>query len=91
MEQSGWAEKYRKEAGERKRLHNLVLELKGNIRVFCRVRPKLPHEGDGEGCVNAVFFPDDRPDLEEHSIAVRAPPEARRVGPAGWVGWARRV
>ena len=28
----------------RRKLHNLVQELKGNIRVFCRVRPVLPHE-----------------------------------------------
>jgi hypothetical protein len=29
----------KKEVAERKRLHNLVQELRGNIRVFCRVRP----------------------------------------------------
>ncbi|XP_051124891.1 kinesin-like protein KIN-14N isoform X2 [Andrographis paniculata] len=29
----------------RKKLHNTILELKGNIRVFCRVRPLL--SGDG--------------------------------------------
>ncbi|XP_057727229.1 kinesin-like protein KIN-14N [Arachis stenosperma] len=29
----------------RKSLHNTILELKGNIRVFCRVRPLLPDEG----------------------------------------------
>ena len=28
----------------RRHLHNQVLELKGNIRVFCRVRPNLPHD-----------------------------------------------
>ncbi|KAM5588564.1 hypothetical protein ABKV19_006829 [Rosa sericea] len=28
----------------RKKLHNDILELKGNIRVFCRVRPLLPDD-----------------------------------------------
>ncbi|XP_024024920.1 kinesin-like protein KIN-14C [Morus notabilis] len=31
----------------RKKLHNTILELKGNIRVFCRVRPLLPDESAG--------------------------------------------
>lgn len=29
---------------ERRKLHNALQELKGNIRVFCRVRPLLAHE-----------------------------------------------
>lgn len=29
---------------ERRRLHNMVQELKGNIRVFCRIRPRLGDE-----------------------------------------------
>lgn len=31
--------KYLEECTERKRLYNEVIELKGNIRVFCRCRP----------------------------------------------------
>ncbi len=37
-------EKYHKEMAERKRLHNLVQELKGNIRVFMRCRPPTGKE-----------------------------------------------
>ncbi|WVZ89526.1 hypothetical protein U9M48_035913 [Paspalum notatum var. saurae] len=32
----------------RKKLHNTILELKGNIRVFCRVRPLLRDDGDSK-------------------------------------------
>jgi len=68
---SGWAEKYKVVVEERKRLHNLVLELKGNIRVFCRIRPMLPHETTLAGNEQAVFFPEDgRPDIAENNIAV---------------------
>lgn len=36
---AGVVENYKREMKERKRLFNLVQELKGNIRVLCRVRP----------------------------------------------------
>ncbi|KAE9597118.1 hypothetical protein Lal_00007325 [Lupinus albus] len=39
----------------RKKLHNTILELKGNIRVFCRVRPLLPEDGTGSDMV--VSYP----------------------------------
>eukprot|EP00899_Mesostigma_viride_P011052 jgi/Mesvir1/19949/Mv13209-RA.3 len=38
--------KYKKEAKERKRLYNQLQEMKGNIRVFCRVRPLTQMELD---------------------------------------------
>ena len=49
---------YRKEQTERKRLFNLVQELRGNIRVFCRVRPLLGEEA-ARSAPLAVAFPDD--------------------------------
>jgi kinesin family protein C2/C3 len=36
--------KYLAESSERKRLYNEVIELKGNIRVFCRCRPLNQNE-----------------------------------------------
>ncbi|KAJ4954257.1 hypothetical protein NE237_011040 [Protea cynaroides] len=50
--------KYLEEYSERKRLYNEVIELKGNIRVFCRCRPLnqdeiasgLPSVVDFDGC-----------------------------------------
>ena len=38
--------KLREEETTRRKLHNAVQELKGNIRVFCRVRPSLPSEAN---------------------------------------------
>ncbi|XP_026482307.1 protein claret segregational-like [Ctenocephalides felis] len=35
---------------QRKNLNNQILDLKGNIRVFCRIRPPLPVERDEELC-----------------------------------------
>ncbi|NXT91766.1 KIFC1 protein, partial [Anhinga rufa] len=42
---------------ERRRLHNLVQELKGNIRVFCRVRPVLPEEEERQKGLAHLHFP----------------------------------
>ena len=35
---------FQREALERRRLHNLVQELQGNIRVYVRVKPLAPEE-----------------------------------------------
>ncbi|XP_078062092.1 kinesin-like protein KIFC1 isoform X2 [Mustelus asterias] len=41
---------------ERRRLHNTVQELKGNIRVICRVRPLLDSEREGLSEIQNVQF-----------------------------------
>merc|ERR1719458_773364 len=47
-EKKNLEERYVELADERKKLHNLVLELKGNIRVFVRVRPMNEKEKQAE-------------------------------------------
>ena len=40
---------------ERRKLHNAIVELRGNIRVMCRVRPMNERESDeGSNVVQAV-------------------------------------
>jgi len=39
-------ETVRKSENERKRMHNTIQELRGNVRVFARIRPFLPNEND---------------------------------------------
>ncbi|XP_070199644.1 carboxy-terminal kinesin 2-like isoform X2 [Littorina saxatilis] len=44
---------------ERRKLHNTIQELKGNIRVFCRVRPLLgPELVHTDGVISHINFPD---------------------------------
>ncbi len=50
----GIAEKYRVTSEENRRLYNEVQDLKGNIRVFCRVRP-AGATGDGSACELSAF------------------------------------
>ncbi|RAK77638.1 putative kinesin family protein (KlpA) [Aspergillus fijiensis CBS 313.89] len=69
-------EKLRKEETLRRKLHNQVQELKGNIRVFCRVRPSLP--SDPVNQVAQIQFPDDAEDCKE--IAVLGPEEKSSLG-----------
>ncbi|KAI5075513.1 hypothetical protein GOP47_0009589 [Adiantum capillus-veneris] len=41
----------------RRKLHNTIQELKGNIRVFCRVRPLIVDEEDNELAHSVVQYP----------------------------------
>ncbi|KAG2495257.1 hypothetical protein HYH03_006530 [Edaphochlamys debaryana] len=47
-------EKWRAEFEKRRKLHNMVLELKGNIRVLCRIRPLVGKEHGGQGADSPV-------------------------------------
>ncbi|KEG09172.1 C-terminal motor kinesin [Trypanosoma grayi] len=49
-------ELYKKEMKLRKQYYNTIQELKGNIRVYCRVRPMLPKELQ-DGHKNVMEFP----------------------------------
>jgi kinesin family member C1 len=67
-------DKLRKEETLRRKLHNQVQELKGNIRVFCRVRPQ--HSENTEEAAKIAF-----PDTEDSTdIEVRGPEETSSLG-----------
>lgn len=52
--------KYRRELQLRKKCHNELVRLKGNIRVIARVRPITKEDGEGPEATNVVSFdPDD--------------------------------
>ena len=59
-------EKLQKEETLRRKLHNQVQELKGNIRVFCRVRPSL--ESDPTDNAARITFPDNESDSKEVEV-----------------------
>ena len=51
--------KYKKEMALRKKYHNEIIELKGNIRVFGRVRPTIREDGEGKQAEHVVQFDED--------------------------------
>ena len=59
-------EKLIKEETLRRKLHNQVQELKGNIRVFCRVRPAL--DSDPVDTTARIAYPDIESDSKEVEI-----------------------
>lgn len=69
-------EKLIKEETLRRKLHNQVQELKGNIRVFCRVRPALPSEPGSQAA--QIKFPDTGTDSKE--VEVLGPEEKSSLG-----------
>ncbi|KAJ9616747.1 kinesin-like nuclear fusion protein [Cladophialophora chaetospira] len=70
-------EKLRKEEMLRRKLHNQVQELKGNIRVFCRVRPV----GEDVEETAKISFPESEFEEEElKDIEVKGPEETSSLG-----------
>jgi kinesin family protein C1 len=69
-------EKLRVEETLRRKLHNQVQELKGNIRVFCRVRPPLFSEPEEDHA--RITFPDEQDDAKE--VEITGPEEKSSLG-----------
>ncbi|CAI7655207.1 unnamed protein product [Penicillium glandicola] len=69
-------EKLRREETLRRKLHNQVQELKGNIRVFCRVRPSLNSEPASD--LTLMQYPDEANDAKE--INILGPEERSSLG-----------
>ncbi|KAF2448930.1 carboxy-terminal kinesin 2 [Karstenula rhodostoma CBS 690.94] len=67
-------EKLRQEETLRRKLHNQVQELKGNIRVMCRVRPTH----DSETGPAKIDFPD--ADTDSKEVAVQGPDKISAMG-----------
>ncbi|XP_060694214.1 kinesin-like protein KIFC3 isoform X3 [Hemiscyllium ocellatum] len=51
--------KYKREMQLRKKCHNELVRLRGNIRVLCRVRPITQEDGTGLDTRNIISFDDD--------------------------------
>ncbi|XP_059437772.1 kinesin-like protein KIN-14I [Corylus avellana] len=65
------ASKYKSVLEENRKLYNQVQDLKGNIRVYCRVRPFLPGQPNG---LNAVGH------IDEGNITIIAPSKYSKEG-----------
>jgi kinesin family protein C1 len=68
-------EKLRQEETLRRKLHNQVQELKGNIRVMCRVRPI---NAETETDPAKIAFPDN--DTDSREVAVTGPEKQTALG-----------
>lgn len=68
-------DKLRKEETLRRKLHNQVQELKGNIRVFCRVRPVNSDETEEAARITVPESDDEPTDIE-----VKGPEETNSLG-----------
>lgn len=73
-------EQARQDEAVRRKLHNAVQELKGNIRVFCRVRPLLTKEIESaDMSLTREMFQYNEKGL---GIVARPPPREGKTGPS---------
>lgn len=63
-----WA-KFQAESVQRKELHNRIEDMKGKIRVYCRVRPMNQNETK-MGCIDAVTM------VDQFTLKIRVKKEA---------------
>ncbi|GLJ39426.1 hypothetical protein SUGI_0805230 [Cryptomeria japonica] len=62
----------------RRKLHNTIQELKGNIRVFCRVRPILPDDEYGSE-IPVVEYPNSM-ELQGRGVELIQPQQGQKYG-----------
>lgn len=65
--------KYRKEMALRKKLHNELVDIKGNIRVFARIRPIIREDGDGPDAKMTI-----KADPRDNELCIYSDPKTKK-------------
>lgn len=65
--------KYRKEMTLRKKLHNELVDIKGNIRVFARIRPIIREDGDGPDSKMTI-----KADPRDNELCIYSDPKTKK-------------